>query len=90
MQYFPKNRFFIRTSLTALAVLTLAGCNMNVEDTPPEEVKSEDIAVKIPEARPDSVTDRFARLALQCVHREYPNKIGHVLNNEKDAKVPKN
>ena len=31
---------------------------------------------------------RFARLALDCVHREYPNKIAHVLNSAADAKPP--
>jgi hypothetical protein len=32
---------------------------------------------------------RFARLALDCVHREYPNKIGHVLNGDADVKPPR-
>ena len=31
---------------------------------------------------------RFARLALECVHREYPNKIAHVLNTDDDARTP--
>jgi len=31
---------------------------------------------------------KFARLALDCVHREYPNKIGHVLNSAEDAQTP--
>mgnify|MGYP000051855691 CR=1 FL=1 len=31
---------------------------------------------------------RFARLALDCVHREYPNKISHVLNGDADARPP--
>jgi len=31
---------------------------------------------------------RFARLALDCVHREYPNKIAHVLNDSADARTP--
>lgn len=31
---------------------------------------------------------RFARLALDCVHREYPNKIAHVLASDADAKPP--
>ena len=34
------------------------------------------------------LADRFARLALDCVHREYPNKIGHVLNTAADARTP--
>src|SRR6185369_2750287 len=32
---------------------------------------------------------RFARLALECVHREYPNKIAHSLNSDADVKPPR-
>lgn len=32
---------------------------------------------------------RFAELALACVHREYPNKIAHVMNSDADAKPPR-
>lgn len=33
--------------------------------------------------------DRLAGLALACVHREYPNKIAHVLAGDEDAKPPR-
>jgi len=36
-----------------------------------------------------TVAARFAQLALDCVHREYPNKIGHVLASDADAKPPR-
>ncbi|MEM6638406.1 MAG: DUF2891 domain-containing protein [Pseudomonadota bacterium] len=32
---------------------------------------------------------RFAHLALDCVHRPYPNKIAHVLNTDDDARTPR-
>lgn len=32
---------------------------------------------------------RFAALALGCVHKEYPNKIAHVLNGDGDVKPPR-
>jgi hypothetical protein len=35
-----------------------------------------------------SSAERFAKLALQCVHKEYPNKISHVLNSEADVAAP--
>jgi hypothetical protein len=35
-----------------------------------------------------SAAERFAKLALQCVHKEYPNKISHVLNSEADVAAP--
>jgi hypothetical protein len=33
--------------------------------------------------------DRFARLALACVHKEYPNKISHSLNSDEDVAPPR-
>ncbi len=32
---------------------------------------------------------RFAQLALDCVHREYPNKIAHVMDGDGDARPPR-
>lgn len=33
--------------------------------------------------------ERFAALALECVHREYPNKISHVLAGDADVQPPR-
>jgi hypothetical protein len=33
--------------------------------------------------------ERFAELALACVHKEYPNKIAHVLNSDADVAPPR-
>ena len=30
----------------------------------------------------------FANLALNCIHREYPNKLDHVMNDEKEVQSP--
>jgi DUF2891 family protein len=32
---------------------------------------------------------RFARLALDCVHKEYPNKIAHLMNSDADVAPPR-
>jgi DUF2891 family protein len=48
-----------------------------------------------PEASPSAgafdahTAERFAKLALQCVHKEYPNKISHVLNSDADVAPPR-
>jgi hypothetical protein len=36
-----------------------------------------------------NAASRFARLALDCLHREYPNKIAHVLGADADARPPR-
>src|SRR4051812_7815070 len=33
--------------------------------------------------------ERFANLALACVHKEYPNKISHNLNSDADVAAPR-
>jgi hypothetical protein len=35
-----------------------------------------------------AAASRFARLALDCVHREYPNKIAHLMNGDSDIEPP--
>ncbi len=42
------------------------------------------------EATVDNETaGRFAALALECVHQEYPNKIGHVMQSDDDVGPPR-
>jgi Protein of unknown function (DUF2891) len=36
-----------------------------------------------------AAAERFARLALACVEKEYPNKISHVLNSDADVAAPR-
>src|ERR687891_2092562 len=36
-----------------------------------------------------TAAERFAKLALACVGKEYPNKISHVLNSDADVAPPR-
>ena len=36
-----------------------------------------------------AAAERFAKLALDCVHKEYPNKISHELQSDADARPPR-
>jgi hypothetical protein len=48
------------------------------------------LAAALSAPAPDpALAERFARLALACVHREYPNKIAHVLGGDQDARPPR-
>lgn len=38
---------------------------------------------------PAPALERFAGLALACVHKEYPNKIAHAMNSDADVKPPR-
>jgi hypothetical protein len=44
------------------------------------------------EAAPEfdaAAAERFANLALECVHKEYPNKIAHTMNSDADVAPPR-
>ena len=50
------------------------------------------IAAAPPQARArldPAAETHFAELALACVHKEYPNKIAHVLNGDTDVRPPR-
>lgn len=36
-----------------------------------------------------AAAERFAKLALDCVHKEYPNKISHTMNSDSDVAPPR-
>jgi len=36
-----------------------------------------------------AAAERFAQLALKCVHQEYPNKIAHTMNSDADVAPPR-
>ena len=64
----------LRNGLLALLLPAFAVTNAASADSPPLD---------------PAAAERFARLALDCVHREYPNKIAHVLQSETDAQPPR-
>jgi len=64
----------LRAGLLALLLPSLAATNAASADSPPLE---------------PAAAERFARLALDCVHREYPNKIAHVLQSDADTQPPR-
>ncbi|MEQ9435621.1 MAG: DUF2891 domain-containing protein [Hyphomonas sp.] len=77
----------IRYLAMGLAACLLAACAP--APAPETDVAPPAPALVLPDSREGVVTDRFARLALQCVHREYPNKISHVMNSDADAATPR-
>jgi hypothetical protein len=42
-----------------------------------------------PDQFDEKAAERFANLALACVHKEYPNKISHSLNSDADVAPPR-
>jgi hypothetical protein len=70
-----------------LTALLLAACAPKAP--PAEEMPVPATEIVLPDSREGVVTDRFARMALQCVHKEYPNKISHVMNSNADAQTPR-
>ncbi|MEO5718707.1 MAG: DUF2891 family protein, partial [Chthoniobacterales bacterium] len=48
------------------------------------------LAAENPAAQFDAhAAERIARLALACVHKEFPNHVSHVLNSDADVAPPR-
>lgn len=73
----------IRYLAIGLAACLLVAC------WPEPAPRTEAVSPVLPDPGEGVVADRFARLALQCVHREYLNKISHVMNGTADAAAPR-
>ena len=83
-----------RNGLVALMII-LAGCSVAEEEdasSPPEQgvFERKNIA---PDPADQSLAPRtaeqaFARIALNCINRQYPNKISHVLSSAADVAEP--
>ena len=74
--------------MSAVSVVLIAGCG---EKTPSAPVTVKEAPAEISAVATSltpELTRRFSKLALECVHREYPNKIGHVFNSAEDVGTP--
>ncbi|MEO0881967.1 MAG: DUF2891 domain-containing protein [Pseudomonadota bacterium] len=76
----------MKTLFSIVLSLMVVACSPSQEDSPAKD----DTSIAASDDRPEPVTlqDRFAILALDCVHREYPNKISHVMQSPADVKAP--
>lgn len=70
-----------KNHLIAPIVALAAACGGSPEGKTP--------SIDVPAARAGVVEDRFAHLALSCVHKEYPNKISHVMTGDADVMPPR-
>ncbi|PHR58237.1 MAG: hypothetical protein COA43_10755 [Robiginitomaculum sp.] len=73
----------LRLGLVLTSILALAACGQTKDAG---EASQGERAV-LTSISPD-LAGRFSTLALDCVHREYPNKIGHTMTSAEDAKTP--
>nr|WP_241764664.1 DUF2891 domain-containing protein [Hyphomonas johnsonii] len=79
----------LRYLVPALTAGLIAACSPAPQPEPETVMPAPEASIVLPEARDGVVTDRFARMALECIHREYPNKISHVMNSDADAATPR-
>ncbi|HZF25637.1 MAG TPA: DUF2891 domain-containing protein [Steroidobacteraceae bacterium] len=80
----PLHRLAGLALLTAALLLATAASAVTI-------VSSRAVTLRVPQPKPLDSTEaaHFAELALACLHREYPNKIAHVMNSDADARPPR-
>ncbi|APG62231.1 hypothetical protein LPB140_04805 [Sphingorhabdus lutea] len=77
----------------ALCLATLSACNDTenkgglIVDNKVEKGQMKP-ATSLPKDAAETGKENFARLAIDCVSKQYPNKISHVLNSQQDVKSP--
>lgn len=84
-----------RKALVVLMISILAGCSVAEEDDRQSSQERDVFERKnvAPDPAADSLTPRkaehaYARIALSCLNKQYPNKISHVLNSAADVAEP--
>src|SRR5690349_17224078 len=68
-----------------VVLLALLAATAVAQDEPKKDVKTAPVSPRF-DAK---AAQRFADLALACVHKEYPNKIAHNLNSDADVAPPR-
>jgi hypothetical protein len=80
---FPRARGERQSKIRAFCAMSILSMSMLCFAADPSGLADES-------AQFDATTaERFAKLALACVHKEYPNKISHVLNSDADVAPPR-
>jgi hypothetical protein len=64
-----------------IVILLIAGASVGQAHAPADEPKTSSFDL--------GSAQRFAKLALACVHKEYPNKLAHSLNSDADVAPPR-
>jgi hypothetical protein len=84
-----------RTGLVALMIAILTGCSVAEEEDGPASQERGDFERRniAPDPADNSLAPRraeqaYARIALNCINKQYPNKISHVLNSAADVAEP--
>jgi hypothetical protein len=78
-------KYFFKFSILSFLLLTiLVSCNNE------KRKQNKDHLVKstLPELSMETASN-FAKIALNCIQREYPNKLSHVMNDASEVQAPK-
>jgi len=92
---FGEGQMVYRKALVALMIATLAGCSAaeeeNISSLPDRDVFERRNTAPDPANNtldPRRAEQAYARIALNCINKQYPNKISHVLNSAADVAEP--
>ena len=76
--------------IPSLFVIGLTACNAPSSPPSPDNVQSTTpIEYTYPGDIAPELADRFSRLALDCVHREYPNKVSRTMDSDAEVGPPR-
>lgn len=79
--------------LSTIAILALTACQPGT--TAPPEIDADATSAKVsaplqyPTAIDPELATRFSKLAMDCVHREYPNKVSRTMDSDAEVGPPR-
>lgn len=81
---------FYRASLCLISAsfLALSACGP-AETSPRPQAAAANLTYDYPGRIDPALADRFSRLAIDCVHREYPNKVSRTMDSDAEVGPPR-
>lgn len=75
--------------LLSLTVAGLSACSPNNTSASPASTPNVNVTYDYPGQIDSDLAARFSRLALDCVHREYPNKVSRTMDSDAEVGPPR-
>lgn len=76
-------------SLLSAACIFMVGCNNPESSAPAQAAPAPLTSFEYPGQIAPALADRFSRLAIDCVHREYPNKVSRTMDSDAEVGPPR-
>ena len=89
-----KFTFIAKATLASAAILAISACEQKTEEAADKDDGIQKLVQEAATEQPaltlsgDALLQSFSTMALNCIHKEYPNNISHYLTSDEDVMSP--